>query len=238
MENYYLNYQILEPEQQKVEQEDLTNLFSDFAFRPDRHFDIGSLYYANLLKNDNTQEEVEEDEEQAEETPEVQQVEDNRTHSQKDYDRYFDNVVMKYPEMAKYRELLTNIARVESGFNPKAKNGAGAPAYGYFQFMQDGGKYNNITAYAGVSIEEFMNDPELQIRAAHKLAQAFERTFTREDLAKAEAQGYTMENLLAGAWLGGVGGVRKALDGIDTDDRYWSSTGQGASVMEYMNKFK
>jgi hypothetical protein len=47
-----------------------------------------------------------------------------------------------------------------------------------------------------------------------------------------------MENLLAGAWLGGVGGVRKALNGIDTDDRYWSSTGQGASVMEYMNKFK
>jgi hypothetical protein len=40
MENYYLNYQILEPEQQKVEQEDLTNLFSDFAFRPDRHFDL------------------------------------------------------------------------------------------------------------------------------------------------------------------------------------------------------
>jgi hypothetical protein len=40
MENYYLNYQILEPEQQKVEQEDLTNLFSDFTFKPDRYFDL------------------------------------------------------------------------------------------------------------------------------------------------------------------------------------------------------
>lgn len=161
----------------------------------------------------------------------------NLTEREKEFNRHFDNVVRQNPEYAKHRKFLTNIARIESGFDSKIQNQQGAPAYGYFQFMQDGKKYNNIKHYSGLSIEQFRNNPEAQIKAAHKLAEEFLKTFNTEDLKEAARQGYTEDGLLAGAWMGGVGGVRKALKGIDTDDKFWSKEGIGSSVMTYMKQF-
>ena len=65
-----------------------------------------------------------------------------------EFNKWYDEVEKEDPEAKHYRQFLTKMAEQESGFNSAIQNRAGAPAYGYFQFMQDGKKYNNITAYA------------------------------------------------------------------------------------------
>jgi hypothetical protein len=52
-----------------------------------------------------------------------------------------------------------------------------------------------------------------QIDAAVKMAHSIEKQFNSQDLKLAKAQGYSMDQLIRGAWLGGVGGVRKVLKG-------------------------
>lgn len=99
-----------------------------------------------------------------------------------EFNKWYDEVEKEDPEAKHYRQFLTKMAEQESGFNSAIQNRAGAPAYGYFQFMQDGKKYNNITAYAGTDIETFRNNPKLQIKAAIKLAKSFERGFNKKDL--------------------------------------------------------
>lgn len=150
----------------------------------------------------------------------------------------YDNVEKRNPEAKKYRRFLTDIAYRESGFNPYIQNKAGAPAYGYFQFMQDGKKWDNITKYAGTDIETFRNNPELQIEAAIKLAKAFENGFTQDDLNRASKLGYSRWALLAGAWLAGNGGVRTFLRGQgNPNDKKWSKSGAGVSVKDRMDLF-
>jgi hypothetical protein len=51
--------------------------------------------------------------------------------------------------------VLTRIAKHESNFNLTTQNKAGAPAYGWFQFWQDG-KTNNITHYSGLDVNSFV----------------------------------------------------------------------------------
>lgn len=131
------------------------------------------------------------------------------------------------------------LAKRESGFNPYIQNKAGAPAYGYFQFMQgtSGSRsWNNITKYAGVDLETFRKSPEIQIKAAQKLEQAFLSQFTEKDIKRARELGYSDSALVAGAWLGGVGGVRKILhQGINVDDKKWSKTGAGVTMKQCMD---
>jgi hypothetical protein len=154
-----------------------------------------------------------------------------------DFVKHFDNVVGKDATYGRYRNFLTRIAKQESGYNPLAKNKF-APAYGYFQFMQDGKKWNNIQHYSGLSIEAFQNDPEAQIRAGHKLAESFLKSFTPAELAEAKRQGFSEDAILAGCFMGGAGGVKKALKGIDTSDKHWDPEGkQGSSVLTYMHMF-
>ena len=154
------------------------------------------------------------------------------------FNKAFDEVIAEDSSAAKYRDFLTRIAEKESAFDSYVQNKAGAPAYGYFQFMQDGKKYNNISTYAGTDIETFRNDPKLQIKAAIKLAQDFERGFNAKDLEAAKSKGYTMNGLLAGAWLGGVGGVRRYLYGMgDASDKHWSSSGAGTTVGTRIKEF-
>jgi hypothetical protein len=43
------------------------------------------------------------------------------------------------------------------------------------------------------------------------MAKSIENQFNSEDLRIAKAKGYNMNQLIRGAWLGGVGGVRKVL---------------------------
>lgn len=152
------------------------------------------------------------------------------------FDSAYDAVEAQYPIASKYRTLLTLIAEQESGFNPHAKN-PNAPAYGYFQFMQ-GDRWNNISEYAGVDINTFLNNPEIQIKAAVDLAEAFENSFTEEDIKKAKSLGYGMDSMIAGAWLAGPGGVKKFIwEGINRDDKHWSPEGAGVSVKQIMDKY-
>lgn len=163
-------------------------------------------------------------------------VESTQIITDQTFDSAYDAVEAQYPIASKYRTLLTLIAEQESGFNPHAKN-PNAPAYGYFQFMQ-GDRWNNISEYAGVDINTFLNNPEIQIKAAVDLAQAFENSFTEEDIKKAESLGYGMDSMIAGAWLAGAGGVKKFIwEGINRDDKHWSPEGAGVSVKQIMNKY-
>ena len=155
-----------------------------------------------------------------------------------EFERAYDEVEKVNPKAKKYRAFLTKVAKVESGFNPYVKNKAGAPAYGYFQFMQDGKKYNNISKYAGTDIETFRRNPQLQIEAAIKLAESFEKGFTEEDKKLAKQQGFTPLGLLGGAWLAGNAGVRKYLKGQgNLSDKKWSKSGAGTTVGQRMKEF-
>lgn len=90
----------------------------------------------------------------------------------------------------------------------------------------------------GVSVEEFRNNPRLQIEAAAKLAEQFKSQFTEEDRRLAKEKGYSENALLAGAWLGGVGGVRKVLRGEgNPSDKHWSKEEKGTTVKDRMDKF-
>ena len=155
-----------------------------------------------------------------------------------EFNRWYDEVEQEDPEAKNYRQFLTKMAEQESGFNSAIQNKAGAPAYGYFQFMQDGKKYNNISAYAGTDVETFRNNPKLQIKAAIKLAKSFERGFNKKDLELAAQKGYTKFGLLGGAWLAGNGGVRKYLQGLaNPSDRHWSKSGSGTDVASRIQMF-
>lgn len=154
------------------------------------------------------------------------------------FNKAYDEVEASNPEAKKYRQFLTKMAEQESGFNSAIQNRAGAPAYGYFQFMQDDKKYNNIRQYAGTDIETFRNNPKLQIEAAIKLAKSFEKGFSKEDLELANKNGYSTWGLLGGAWLAGNGGVRKFLRGQgNPSDRHWSKKGKGTDVATRIKAF-
>ena len=154
------------------------------------------------------------------------------------FNKAYDEVEASNPEAKKYRQFLTKMAEQESGFNSAIQNRAGAPAYGYFQFMQDDKKYNNIRQYAGTDIETFRNNPKLQIEAAIKLAKSFEKGFSKEDLELANKNGYSTWGLLGGAWLAGNGGVRKFLRRQgNPSDRHWSKEGKGTDVATRIKAF-
>lgn len=51
----------------------------------------------------------------------------------------------------------------------------------------------------------------MQIQSANKLADMFLNMFSERDIQVAREKGYTDSALVAGAWAGGVGGVRKWL---------------------------
>lgn len=152
------------------------------------------------------------------------------------FNNNLNQYIKEHPDANKYKNLLTDIAKHESNFNYSIQNTAGAPAYGYFQFWQDG-RINNITKYSGLSIEDFRNNPKAQIEAAVKMAKSIENQFNSEDLRIAKAKGYNMNQLIRGAWLGGVGGVRKVLrDQGDPSDNKWYKNGKGRSVKQAMDE--
>ncbi|MGM9531679.1 transglycosylase SLT domain-containing protein [Intestinibacter sp.] len=149
----------------------------------------------------------------------------NPSKGTEEFNRIYDEVEEEYPEAAKYRAFLTTVAKYESGFNSKAKN-KNAPAWGYFQFMQDDNKYNNIKTYAGVDTQTFLDNPKLQIIAAINLAKSMERGFSKEDVAAAESKGITKWGMLGGAWLGGNGGLRRyLLKDENISDKHWGGAG-------------
>lgn len=132
------------------------------------------------------------------------------------------------------RTLLTHLAQVESGFNSFIQNRSGAPAYGYFQFMQGnyrGRNYNNVGLYGGVDLNTFRNSPVLQIRAANKLANSFIQSFSRTELNRLHNMGWTDNAIIAGCWLGGPGGVRAFA--FNNDNRSDGATTVGSRMKAF-----
>lgn len=103
--------------------------------------------------------------------------------------------------------FFAKLAEAESGFNPAIKNSAGYPAWGYFQFM-DGSftdskgrtrTWSNIKDIAKVDVMTFLNNPDLQIKSANRLADRFLSSFSKKDFERAKDLGYSDSALVAGA---------------------------------------
>lgn len=149
-----------------------------------------------------------------------------------EFEQAFNNIVAQNPEYAKYKDFLTRTAKRESGFKKDIINKIGAK--GYFQMLDSTRK-----SVSNTSESEFLNNPEEQIRAAIKLYDAFLSESKRlgiYDLAK--SKGYSEQSIVAGAWLGGIGGVAKFLKGISnpSDSHIWNNKG-GTSVGALMKQF-
>lgn len=196
--------------------------------------DTSGSDYLNAWKSDNKPEskenESKEDSKDEEKKPAI-------TYKGKGFDDFKENYKKAGINPAKF-DFFASIAKHESNFNPTVQNKAGAPAFGYFQFMQDGKKWNNISKFAGVDIQTFRNSPILQIKAAEKLANTFLSQFTEEDKKRARELGYSDSALVRGAWMGGVGGVRNFLyKGINASDNHWDKkTGKGSNVKAAMDR--
>lgn len=141
-----------------------------------------------------------------------------------EFQKYYDKVEKYNPYAAKYRNLLTEIAYLESTYRPWITNNIGAA--GYFQFITSTRKSLMRSIHGPLDLKSFLNNPELQINAAVYLAKSFEDSFTAEDRRIATQKGHTIEGLISGAWLGGVGGVRRYLH------RGRNSTDGGTTVGE------
>lgn len=173
--------------------------------------------------------------------------------SYKNYRGYaaFENYFLQSGVSEERLPFFANLAKLESGFNPTIQNTAGYPAWGYFQFMDGSWKdsngktrsASNVRSIAGVSVNEFLNNPVLQIQSANKLADMFLNMFSKRDIRVAREKGYTDSALIAGAWAGGVGGVRKWLhkgyNAVDVSVRNSSSKSRRwkASVAGRMEEF-
>ena len=143
----------------------------------------------------------------------------------KTFNDAFDIVQRKHPEIKKYRSFLTKLAQRESSFNPKAgANNKVGTALGYFQLIPSNRQ--------GISYEKFVSDPVLQIETAWKLLNSHVNNLNADDIDKAQQKGYTQSSMLAGAWLGGLQGMRNTLH-LNKN----ISDNLGTSVKRYMTEF-
>ena len=143
----------------------------------------------------------------------------------KTFNDAFDIVQRKHPEIKKYRSFLTKLAQRESSFNPKAgANNKVGTALGYFQLIPSNRQ--------GISYEKFVSDPVLQIETAWKLLNSHVNNLNADDIDKAQQKCYTQSSMLAGAWLGGLQGMRNTLH-LNKN----ISDNLGTSVKRYMTEF-
>ena len=143
----------------------------------------------------------------------------------KTFNDAFDIVQRKHPEIKKYRSFLTKLAQRESSFNPKASaNNKVGTALGYFQLIPSNRQ--------GISYEKFVSDPVLQIETAWKLLNSHVNNLNADDIDKAQQKGYTQSSMLAGAWLGGLQGMRNTLH-LNKN----ISDNLGTFVKQYMTEF-
>lgn len=141
----------------------------------------------------------------------IPKIQVKETKSGKHYfDKAFNNVQKEIPEIKYMKHHLTKLARIESTFNPIAKNKY-TPAYGYFQLIEDYNGVYNISKYSGLSIYNFIHNPEEQIKAAYKLTKDNEKIL-KPKFTLAKQKGISKYELLAIAHFAGVGGAIKFLD--------------------------
>lgn len=105
----------------------------------------------------------------------------------------FDSYLRDNPQDADTRDILTSIARLESSFNPSAKNSSSS-ALGYFQFV-DGTRRD----YDSSSREEFANDPQKQFAAAVKHYRKLKKSLIPYESAY-KTRGLTPLQAMYGMW--------------------------------------
>ena len=120
-----------------------------------------------------------------------------------------------------FRRFFTELANMESGYRPTVTNSIGAK--GYFQLMPS----NRSASWS---------NPTQQFHEMYKLVgnnlNYLNKHLTKKDWERASQLGIDTYGLLAGAHLGGVGNVVKALRGKGN-----AKDMNGSSVMGYMTKF-
>lgn len=114
-----------------------------------------------------------------------------------------------------HKNFWKRLAFSESSLNSQASNKSGA--FGYFQIMPQ--------SRTGADVAS-------QFKDAEKLMTSHMSMINDEDRKLAQQKGITEEGLMAGVWLGGPGGVKKALRSQGN-----TKDSNGTSVMSYMRKF-
>lgn len=114
-----------------------------------------------------------------------------------------------------HKNFWKRLAFSESSLNSQASNKSGA--FGYFQIMPQ--------SRTGADVAS-------QFKDAGKLMTSHMSMINDEDRKLAQQKGITEEGLMAGVWLGGPGGVKKALRSQGN-----AKDSNGTSVMSYMKKF-
>lgn len=153
----------------------------------------------------------------------------------KSFEKALEEAIKINPEVSKYRDFLIKTAKRESGFNSYIQNQTGAPYYGYFQMGR-----NEIKRTTGLSVEDFRKNPVAQILGAVKLYKMNLKTIKALNIYElGKSKGFSDDALVAGAWLGGPGGVKKYLLGLgDPSDSHWYKNGKGGtSVGKVMNQY-
>ena len=120
-----------------------------------------------------------------------------------------------------WRKFFTDLAKMESSYSPDITNSIGAK--GYFQLMP----FNRAKAWT---------NPTQQFHEMYKLTgnnlKYLHKNLTEKDWEWANKRGIDMYGMLAGAHLGGVGNVVKAIRGKGN-----AKDMNGSSVIGYMTKF-
>lgn len=109
------------------------------------------------------------------------------------FTQQFDSYLRDNPQDADTRDILTSIARLESSFDPSAKNFSSS-ALGYFQFLDSTRK-----DYDSSSREEFSNDPQKQFAAAVKHYRKLKKSLIPFESAY-KARGLTPLQAMYGMW--------------------------------------
>lgn len=111
-------------------------------------------------------------------------------------------------------------AQDESGFRydivgryVDPKTGEKTTGLGLFQMLNEHKSKPMPVArqYSGVGEQEYLSNPIIQIQAAQRMKNDIIRQFTEDDWRAAAEKHYSPSAMIAGAWAGGVGGVRNWL---------------------------
>ena len=145
----------------------------------------------------------------------------------------FNQAVKINPEIQKYKNWLFETGKVESSFKSvDIQNSAGKPYYGWFQMGAE-----QIHSTTGLTVEQFRKDPVQQILGAVQLYKTNLKTLKSigaYDLCK--AKGYSEGAMMAGAWLGGPGGVKKFITGKgNPSDVHGTSVGKRMNLFNSLN---
>lgn len=150
-----------------------------------------------------------------------------------DYEKIVNEYINLNPNDKDDLDILTRLARIESGFNFGAEN-AKTKAFGAYQIMP----FN----FAGSTREQLATDPLLQIKTAIGLLRKQRKVFNEKDYKRAAELGYSRADLDTIAWFSGPQGARNfihkginASDGNNTISQYLAKINkarQGGSLEE------